>query len=322
VIYDVPAGPARAAAVCGGPTTRTRWVNEYTIEVRGDTYRVELNGRQTTRFTNADPGAALRCSDSQSGYVGPQSHTGHVAFRDDPSAALRAKPPDGPNAPKGDAASTGRLITQRPPSSSSAGCTSHHGRSRPGGAPTSRPRPAGTQAGARALPFLPRRHDVCATDARSPAREAPGSPGILSTRAASRATARLAVSCRPSSAATGLLTGAQPAEPSTAIGGAALPCPGTTRSDGPGAVLADPTSRLPGCPKCRAERRSASMDPRAKLGPRDHRAKRGRLRGRRPAVTAAPRLPRRRCRGTDAVPAREWRRTTSLVDDSISCWRV
>jgi hypothetical protein len=82
-IYDVPPGPDAGQQQCTpGPILEPGAWNEYRIEVRGDTYRVDLNGRQTALFTNIDlirGRSATR--DPDSGYVGIQSHTGHVAFR-------------------------------------------------------------------------------------------------------------------------------------------------------------------------------------------------------------------------------------------------
>ncbi len=82
-IYGIPLGSnvgqqqyARALALHADA-----W-NEYVIEVRGDTYRVELNGHVTASFTNTDAFRARSAAhDPQSGYLGLQSHTGHVAFR-------------------------------------------------------------------------------------------------------------------------------------------------------------------------------------------------------------------------------------------------
>src|SRR6184192_4032997 len=54
----------------------------YEIEVRGNTYVVRLNGQQTTTFTNTDPfKGKAKITDSDSGYIGIQSHTGRLKFR-------------------------------------------------------------------------------------------------------------------------------------------------------------------------------------------------------------------------------------------------
>jgi hypothetical protein len=82
-IYDVPCGPGAGEQQCTpGPRLEPGAWNEYVIEVRGDVYRVILNERQTTLFCNADHfrGRGVN-GDRESGYIGVQSHTGHVAFR-------------------------------------------------------------------------------------------------------------------------------------------------------------------------------------------------------------------------------------------------
>ena len=63
--------------------------NDYEIDVQGDTYTVKLNGQQTTTFTNKDgyQGKSAQ-ADPFSGYIGLQSHTGRVAFR---NIRIRAK---------------------------------------------------------------------------------------------------------------------------------------------------------------------------------------------------------------------------------------
>jgi len=63
------------------PLVPGQW-NDYEIEVRGNTYTVRLNGAVTTAFTNTDgfrgkPNAA----DPASGFLGLQTHTGRIAFR-------------------------------------------------------------------------------------------------------------------------------------------------------------------------------------------------------------------------------------------------
>jgi hypothetical protein len=45
-------------------------------------YTVRLNGRQTTKFTNTDLFRGKSpVTDADSGYIGVQSHTGRVTFR-------------------------------------------------------------------------------------------------------------------------------------------------------------------------------------------------------------------------------------------------
>jgi hypothetical protein len=51
--------------------------NHYRIRVAGQVYTVELDGVQTTTFTNVDPARGLDAP----AYIGVQTHTGHVAFR-------------------------------------------------------------------------------------------------------------------------------------------------------------------------------------------------------------------------------------------------
>jgi choline dehydrogenase-like flavoprotein len=82
-VYGIPIGPnpgqqdfRRGPALVPG-----QW-NTYEIEVRGNTFVVRLNRQQTTRFTNADlfRGKA-KATDPDSGYLGIQSHTGRLKFR-------------------------------------------------------------------------------------------------------------------------------------------------------------------------------------------------------------------------------------------------
>jgi choline dehydrogenase-like flavoprotein len=54
----------------------------YEIEISGQTYVVRLNGQPSTRFTNTDSYRGKPPSvDPASGYIGIQTHTGRVAFR-------------------------------------------------------------------------------------------------------------------------------------------------------------------------------------------------------------------------------------------------
>ncbi len=59
-----------------------RWY-DCDIEVKGDTYKVRLNGEETAVFTNADAHRGRSPEqDRYSGYIGLQSHVGHASFRD------------------------------------------------------------------------------------------------------------------------------------------------------------------------------------------------------------------------------------------------
>jgi choline dehydrogenase-like flavoprotein len=82
-IYGIPIGQnAGQQDYRRGPALVPGQWNTYEIEVRGNTYTVRLNGQQTTNFTNTD---LLRgksnATDPDSGYIGVQSHTGRVTFR-------------------------------------------------------------------------------------------------------------------------------------------------------------------------------------------------------------------------------------------------
>jgi hypothetical protein len=82
-IYGTDIGPgagqqiyARGSALAPG-----EW-NDYEIQVAGDTYKVLLNGFQTSVFTNTDPARGRPASkDPTSGFIGLQTHTGAVSFR-------------------------------------------------------------------------------------------------------------------------------------------------------------------------------------------------------------------------------------------------
>jgi uncharacterized membrane protein len=82
-IYDIPLGPepghqqyARQPALTPGTWHRVE------IVVRADTYRVELDGKQTTTFTNTDPLRGLPpTAEASSGYIGLQAYLGQVSFR-------------------------------------------------------------------------------------------------------------------------------------------------------------------------------------------------------------------------------------------------
>jgi hypothetical protein len=51
--------------------------NTFEIQVQGQTYTVHLNGQQVTQYVNAEAGRG----NPSPAYVGLQTHTGHVAFR-------------------------------------------------------------------------------------------------------------------------------------------------------------------------------------------------------------------------------------------------
>lgn len=82
-IYGIPIGrnPGQQDFRRGPALVLGQW-NTYEIEVKDNTYTVRLNGQQTTKFTNTDlfRGKAS-ATDADSGYIGVQSHTGRVTFR-------------------------------------------------------------------------------------------------------------------------------------------------------------------------------------------------------------------------------------------------
>ena len=82
-IYGIPIGrnPGQQDYQRGPVLVPGQW-NTYEIEVRGNTYTVRLNGQQTTKFTNTDLfRGKSSATDPDSGYIGVQSHTGRVTFR-------------------------------------------------------------------------------------------------------------------------------------------------------------------------------------------------------------------------------------------------
>ncbi len=82
-IYGIPIGrsPGQQDYQHGPALVAGQW-NTYEIEVRGNTYTVRLNGQQTTKFTNTDLFRGRSApTDPDSGYIGVQSHTGRVTFR-------------------------------------------------------------------------------------------------------------------------------------------------------------------------------------------------------------------------------------------------
>src|SRR5215213_992261 len=82
-IYGIPPGEnPNQQSYRRGPILKTgEWYN-CEIKVVGDSYTVSLNGQRTSSFVNSD---TLRGQSPElfphSGYIGLQSHTGHVAFR-------------------------------------------------------------------------------------------------------------------------------------------------------------------------------------------------------------------------------------------------
>jgi len=82
-VYGIPIGQNLGQQVYrrGTALVPGQW-NTYEIEVRGNTYTVRLNGQQTTKFTNTDLfKGKSNITDPDSGYVGVQSHTGRLKFR-------------------------------------------------------------------------------------------------------------------------------------------------------------------------------------------------------------------------------------------------
>ena len=62
--------------------------NQFEIRVQGQTYTVLLNGAQVTLFQNHDPARGLATTAAAPSYVGLQSHTGRVRFRNIRVASL------------------------------------------------------------------------------------------------------------------------------------------------------------------------------------------------------------------------------------------
>jgi hypothetical protein len=58
----------------------SQWT-EFEIRVVGQDYTVFLNGQQVTKFTNTQPGRGLPSTTSAASFIGLQTHTGRVAFR-------------------------------------------------------------------------------------------------------------------------------------------------------------------------------------------------------------------------------------------------
>lgn len=82
-IYGIPIGQGPGKQnYRRGPVLAPGVWHEYEIELKGNTYKVLLDGQVRTTFTNND---AYRGKppdqDPHSGYIGLQAHTGEVAFR-------------------------------------------------------------------------------------------------------------------------------------------------------------------------------------------------------------------------------------------------
>ena len=84
-IYNIPTGEGGEAReqdyVRSQSLQPGRWY-EYEIDVQGQTYAVRLDGQQVTTFTSTDTFRGKSASDDpHAGYIGLQSHTGRVAYR-------------------------------------------------------------------------------------------------------------------------------------------------------------------------------------------------------------------------------------------------
>jgi len=93
-IYNIPIGPneGQQTYVRGPALVPERW-NVYEIEVHGQDYTVRLNNQQVTQFTNTDLYRGKSASDDpHSGYIGLQSHTGQVRFRNIQIKSLKPLP--------------------------------------------------------------------------------------------------------------------------------------------------------------------------------------------------------------------------------------
>jgi len=83
-VYGIPIGPNVGQQVYTPPLTRLTPLTWHALEIRvaGDQYTVQLEGRQTSTFTNTDPARGRPGTpDLSSGFLGVQSHTGRVALR-------------------------------------------------------------------------------------------------------------------------------------------------------------------------------------------------------------------------------------------------
>jgi len=82
-IYSIPVGTAADEQdYQRGPVLQPGEWNDYEIHVAGQTYTVKLSGQRTTVFTNNDAYRGKSGgSDPAHGFLGLQTHTGRVAFR-------------------------------------------------------------------------------------------------------------------------------------------------------------------------------------------------------------------------------------------------
>jgi hypothetical protein len=55
--------------------------NAFAIAVQGDAYTVTLNGQSVTRFVNRDAARGRATTPAAPSFIGLQTHTGHVAYR-------------------------------------------------------------------------------------------------------------------------------------------------------------------------------------------------------------------------------------------------
>src|SRR5581483_3200462 len=76
-IYNI-AGPQNPGALPVQPVGS--W-NEFEIRVQGQTYAVTLNGQQITNFVNPDPNRGKPAAPGAPSFIGLQTHTGRVNFR-------------------------------------------------------------------------------------------------------------------------------------------------------------------------------------------------------------------------------------------------
>jgi Domain of Unknown Function (DUF1080) len=82
-IYDIPigAGTGQQTYTKPPPLTPLTW-HALELRVTGDQYTVSLDGNQTSTFTNTNPARGQPGTpDLSTGFLGVQSHTGRVAFR-------------------------------------------------------------------------------------------------------------------------------------------------------------------------------------------------------------------------------------------------
>jgi len=73
-IYNIPEQNLDESVLARGPD---QW-NQFEIRVKDNRFTVFLNGQQKTDFVNNDPN---RGQPTAPGFIGLQTHTGHVLFR-------------------------------------------------------------------------------------------------------------------------------------------------------------------------------------------------------------------------------------------------